>query len=252
MLRSTRSARFVGIDCDPQAIERARNITSEYADRVSLYETNFVNLDLILEQKKIDKLDGILFDLGTSYHQLTRPDRGFSYNEEGMLLMQMSPQAVPLEQKLKRARETEIIRVLKDFGDVRRAKQLGRLIFENRRELATTFDLRRIVEKVTPRRFLTKNLHKVFQAFRIWVNDELASLLTGLQKAAACLKKSGRIVVIAYHSGEDRIVKHFFRESERTNELKRLNKKVLKPAAAEVAANPSSRSARMRVAEKCA
>ncbi|MGB9721708.1 MAG: 16S rRNA (cytosine(1402)-N(4))-methyltransferase RsmH [bacterium] len=251
MLQKTNRARFIGIDWDPDALNYAEERLIGFKPRVRLCKGNFANLDLILDGLGIAQLDGILFDLGASLYQLTTPARGFSFNCEGMLLMQMSPEVEPLHRKLRNVDKTTIYEVLKRYGDVSRARSMAHLIFENRQHLKTTFDLRRLVEENYPRRSLKKNLHLIFQAFRIWVNDELNNFQKGLIKAITRLGPCGRCIVIAYHSGEDRIAKTILREYEYKRIIKRLNKKVIKPSTHEIELNPASRSARMRVGEKC-
>ncbi len=252
MLQNTTKARFIGIDLDPEAINYTRSVVSPYKDRVLLYEENFVNIDSILNRMKINKIDGILFDLGVSYHQLITPERGFSFNNEGPLLMRMSPYTTPLIAKLRNTTELEIAKILREYGNVRNASKIAELIFENRKIIETTIELRSLLERIIPKKVLIKNLHKIFQAFRIWVNDELNNLRSGLKKAIYFLKNHGRVIVISYHSGEDRIVKQMFLDYEKKGLLKRLNKKVIKPTAWEIEKNPSAKSARMRVGEKCA
>jgi len=252
MLKKTKNARFIGIDWDPDALAYIEANLGDFKERVVLYEGNFAELDSILEQLNISGLNGVLFDLGVSLHQLTTPERGFSFNHEGRLLMQFSPRVQPLYKRLRSVNFTTIFEVLKKYGDVPNAKRLAKSIFENRHKLNTTIDLRKLVEKQYSPRFLKKNLHRVFQALRIWTNDELTNLQIGLEKAIDVLYPSGRIVVISYHSGEDYIVKNVIRESEKIGRLKRLNKKVIRPSQIEIKLNPSARSARMRVGEKCA
>jgi len=251
LLKATKKARFIGLDWDPEAILHARENLAAYQDRVSLIEDNFINLGLNLDRMGITAVDGILFDLGVSYHQLKTPSRGFSFANDGPLTMQMSPRNPGLMEKLNQVNRDELIRILKIYGDVYNARKIGEFIWENRRRIRTTFDLRGLIEESVPPRYLNKNLHKVFQALRIWVNDELENLQTGIARAVGQLKAGGRIVVIAYHSGEDRWVKNFFREEEKQKRLKRLHKKVIKPTVEETGNNPASRSAKMRVAERC-
>jgi len=251
MLKEKKSARFIGIDFDPEAIAWTKGVMESYSQQVQLFEENFVHIDLILNKAGISEVDGILFDLGASYHQLTAPERGFSFNNEGPLLMQMSPQVLPLYKKLQYATKETISQVLREYGDVDNPRRIAGLIYEHRKNLKTTLDLRNLVQRGVPRQFLTKNLHKVFQAFRIWVNGEMENLKIGIEKAIHFLKKGGRIIVISYHSGEDRIVKEIFINYERANFLKRLNKKVIRPSNCEIEENPSAKSARMRVAERC-
>lgn len=252
MAAATVTARFIGIDWDPEALAYAREALCKHQARVTLVEENFSNLGLILDRLGVHRLDGILFDLGVSYHQLKSPGRGFSYANDGPLSMRMSPGAAEVRTALRRAKRDEIVQVLRRYGDVRNARRLGELIYEHRHRLQSTFELRNLIESSVPVRFLTKNLHQIFQALRIWVNNELDNLQAGLAAAVPRLKKGGRIVVISYHSGEDRIVKQFFRNQQMNGQLRRLHKKVLKPTAGEVQRNPASRSAKMRIAERCA
>jgi 16S rRNA (cytosine1402-N4)-methyltransferase len=251
MLRRTRQARFIAIDCDPAAVAFSRHVIADYRHRCFIFENNFVNLDLILNQINVPKVDGILFDLGVSYHQLTTPERGFSFERNGELLMRMSPKIPSLRARLCKTGQEELAGVLREYGDVRNYKKIARMIFERRDVIATTLDLRRVIEEAVPRRFLKKNLHKVFQSLRIWINDELGKLKGGLAIAFHSLDSEGRILVISYHSGEDRIVKRFFRALKDKHRLRILNKKVIKPSASEIDKNPSARSARLRVIERC-
>lgn len=252
MLQKTKKARFLGIDWDDDAIICAQNKVKDYNGRCFLVKDNFVNLGLILDRFKITHLAGILFDLGVSYFQLTTAKRGFSFDRDGILSMTMSSKAMPLQQKLEYTSKSELISVLKEFGDVRSYRRIGAEIYAHRKTLKTTSDLRLIVEGVTPKRFLKKELRKVFQALRIWVNDELENLRYGLAVAFERLEPKGRIVVISYHSGEDRIVKNTFRQMYKNGQITLLNKKVIKPSEDEIKNNPRARSAKLRVGEKCA
>ena len=252
MLESTRTARFIGIDCDPDAISHCRQRLASFADRCTLVEDNFINLDLILGRLNVESLNGVLFDLGVSYHQVTTAERGFSFDRDGRLLMTMSPSSMPLHERLRHARRQEIITVLKEYGDVRGYRRLGDLIYEHRSSLGSTMDLRRLIERSVPRRFLKKNLHKVFQAFRIWTNDELGNLSQGLTVALRRLCAEGRMLAIAYHSGEDRIVKRFCRQADKDGTALLLRRKAVKPNDTEVEVNPSARSAKLRIIKKCA
>lgn len=252
MLKRTQDTTFIGIDCDPDAIAYSRQLTSAYSNRCHLIQDNFINLDLILDKLNVGGVNGVLFDLGVSYHQLKTPSRGFSYERQGRLLMNMSPLTVSLSDRLKVVRKNEIIRVLKEFGDVRNYRKLGQRIYDERRNLDSTLELRKIVEDSVPRRFLKKNLQKVFQSLRIWTNDELSNLSQVLPTAFQRLGKEGRMVVISYHSGEDRIVKRFFRHLKVSGKARLLSKKAIKPSDEEICENPRARSARLRGVEKCA
>jgi len=252
MLSRTRKARFVGIDCDPEAIAESQRGTKNYSNRCFLFENSFINLDLILDKIKVKHVRGILFDLGVSYHQLTTPERGFSFERDGDLLMRMSPNYPSLREKLLRTREEDLMEVLREYGDVRNYRKITKQIYGLREKITTTLDLRRVVEDIVPPRYLKKNLHKVFQALRVWTNNELINLREGLSVAFRRLDAHGRMLVISYHSGEDRIVKRFFRALKDEGRARLLNKKVIKPGDDEITKNPRARSARLRVSEKCA
>lgn len=251
MLKRTERAKFIGLEWDEDAFEYAKDRTEPYRDRCLLFEDNFINLGLILNKLRIKGLTGVLFDLGVSYFQLTTAARGFSFERDGLLSMVMSSKSPSLLQKLEYVQQHEIIKVLKEYGDVHSCRRIGSEIYKQRKALKTTLDLRRLVDSVTPKRFLKKNLHKVFQALRIWVNDELENLKLGLTVALDHLEPSGRIVVISYHSGEDRIVKNTFRDLYRSGKILLLNKKILRPSEDEIRANHRARSAKLRVGEKC-
>jgi len=251
-LRETRHTRFIGIDCDPDAIRYAERITAPYTDRCSLVEDNFINIGLILKRHKIAALDGVLFDLGVSYYQLTTAERGFSFERDGDLLMNMSPSTTTLRDKLLSTSKEELLGVLREYGDVHQYRRIGTALYEQRRTVSVTSDIRGIVEGCMRGRYKKKNLHRVFQALRIWVNDELENLRRGLREAYHALNIGGRFIVISYHSGEDRIVKHTFRDWGKQACMTVFTRKVKRPQQEEVERNPRARSARLRAGEKCA
>jgi 16S rRNA (cytosine1402-N4)-methyltransferase len=251
-LQETRHARFIGIDCDPDAIMYARRSIAPYADRCVLVEDNFINIGLILKRHRMPALDGVLFDLGVSYHQLTTAERGFSFERDGDLLMNMSPSSATLRDKLRSTSKEELLNVLREYGDVHQYRRIGRALYEHRQAVSTTTDIRDIVMQCMRGRYKKKNLHRVFQALRIWVNDELENLRRGLREAYHALKIGGRFIVISYHSGEDRIVKHTFRDWQKRLCMTVFTKKVKRPGQDEVERNPRARSARLRAGEKCA
>lgn len=251
MLMQTKRTNFIGIDCDPDAVEYSRQRAVAFSNRCRFIENNFINLDLILDELNVKEIDGVLFDLGVSYHQLAVPSRGFSYERDGALLMRMSPLSMPLRKKLRYAHRDEIVRILREYGDVRNYRKLGRRIFDSRSDLKSTRELRELIEDCVPRRFLKKNLQRVFQALRIWTNDELNNLTRGLPVALERLKNRGRMIVISYHSGEDRIVKRFFRGLKAAGAARLLSKKAITPSDNEISMNPQARSAKLRAVEKC-
>jgi 16S rRNA (cytosine1402-N4)-methyltransferase len=216
-----------------------------------------------------DGLDGILLDLGVSSPQLDDPERGFSFMGDGPLDMRMNPlQGVSAKEWLAEAPERELTRVFWEFGEERHARRIARSIVMARQKqrLETTGQLARLIEKTTGRR--EKNKHpatRCFQAIRIFINDELASLAKGLKAAIGLLRPGGRLVVISFHSLEDRLVKRTIREAARPGRVRRnipqhpdllpslkAIGKVIRPSENELSVNPRARSAVMRIAEKLA
>ncbi len=251
-LQMTRRAQFIGIDWDPEAIDFVRERLLGYGQRIMLFHDNYLHLDLILDRLGIREINGVFFDFGVSGHQLASDDRGFSFDRDCPLTMNMSPDNRSLSECLAQADKNEIMRVLKDYGDVRNYRRVGSMIFEQRKKLRTTAELRDLVVRNTPKPYQIKNLRRVFQALRIWVNRELDNIESGLPLAFARLAPGGRQCVIAYHSGEDRLVKKQFNQWHQEGVGRKLNKKVLRPSVSEIEYNPRSRSARLRAIEKCA
>ncbi len=255
----------VGIDQDPNAIEIARARLSEFGDRIRFIRGNFRDLCAIAHREGLEKASACLFDLGASSMQLKDRERGFSFEEDGPLDMRMDP-GVPMsaERFLRRAQESEIAYVIREYGEERRARSIASRIVQSRErgELRGTADLARAAG---PRRGRLHPATRLFQAIRIAVNDELEALREALPAAADLLRAAGRMAVISFHSLEDGIVKRFFlRESKdcicppevpkcSCGHKASLLIRTRKPEQAgetEVTGNPSARSARLRVAEK--
>ncbi|OGY29015.1 MAG: 16S rRNA (cytosine(1402)-N(4))-methyltransferase [Candidatus Woykebacteria bacterium RIFCSPHIGHO2_12_FULL_43_10] len=244
-----RGGRVLGIDLDPEILARARQVLGNQA---TLVEGNYKDADLIAKENGFEKLDGILLDLGLSSFQLDSPERGFSFRFDAPLDMRMSPElgvrAVDLVNGLNVGELEELFMKL---GEEKQARRIAKEIVGSRvdHKITTTTELAEIVKKVKKVSF-GKHIHpatQVFQALRIAVNDELNNLREVLPKASSLLGKDGRLVVISFHSLEDRIVKDFFKSS---SELKVLTEKPITASEEEVGLNPRSRSAKMRVAEK--
>ena len=199
----------------------------------------------------ITTVDGVMFDLGVSSHQFDEPSRGFSVVREGLLDMRMSRQLVTSARDLVRtASESELADIFFHYGEERRARGIARAIVRARERgepLETTGDLARLCG---PRRGKIHPATRVFQALRIAVNDELGNLKRGLVAAVRVLRSGGRVAVISFHSLEDRIVKRFFLEQQAAGVLEVVTKKPVMASDEEVAANPRSRSAKLRVAQK--
>ena len=245
-----RGGRVVAFDRDPQAA-----VPADLAASVILVRRNFGDLAAALDDLALPAVDGVLFDVGVSSMQFDEPERGFSFAADGPLDMRMSgegggPTAYDL---LARSSETELADLIFQNGEERAARRIARAIVaarESGRLPRRTGELARLVSGVVHVRGKRERLHpatRTFQALRIAVNDELGSLERGLDAAIARTRAGGRIAVITFHSLEDRIVKRRFRSDER---LRVLTKKPLIPGDDELARNPRSRSAKLRVAER--
>ncbi len=246
-----RGAELVGIDRDPYALEVARERLSRFGERCRLVQGNFRHLEEILREQGIDEVDGVLFDLGMSSFQLDDPERGFSFSVEGPLDMRMDPsQSLTAHEIVNRWPERKIAEILREYGEERYAKRIARAIVRSR-PIETTTQLARIVARCYPPGY--HRIHpatRTFQALRIAVNDELNALREGLMAAIRCLRPGGVVVVISFHSLEDRIVKHTFRQRWIADEVEILTKKPITPRPEEVKENPRARSAKLRAARK--
>ncbi len=247
------SGRLIGLDQDQQAIEAAKNRLGKFNNCV-LMQANFRKIDAILSQLKIERVDGIIFDLGLSSLQLDCQERGFSIRLDAPLDMRMDKQlrlsAFDLVNFLP---EVGLSDILRKYGQERWHNRIARAIVRERKRsmIVTTIQLANLVKKVIPRRY--SKIHpatRTFQALRIAVNDELEALREGLNKCIRYLRPGARICVLSFHSLEDRIVKHQFREFAKKGELNIITKKPLRASRQEIFANPRARSAKLRVAEK--
>ena len=240
--------KIIGIDADHQALEAAKERLSQY-ENVEFVHDNFRNLKKILSQK----VDGILLDLGVSSYQIDEACRGFSLQKDGPLDMRMD-QSLKLTAKtiVNEYSQDSLGKIFKDFGEERFWRRIAKAILVKRftSQIKTTFELKQIIEKAIPTWKKRESVTRIFQALRIAVNEELASLKIALQDAVDLLNPGGRIVVISYHSLEDRLAKHAFREAKEAKTLKILTKKPLKPLDEEISLNPRARSAKLRAGEK--
>jgi 16S rRNA (cytosine1402-N4)-methyltransferase len=244
---------LLGIDADPEAIKLARERLAAYTSSILLVNQNFVNLRSICIKHNFYPVHGVLFDLGLSSAQLNGDGRGFSFRHDAPLDMRLNPhQPVTAADIVNTLPETKLAQLLKTYGEESRSTMIARYIVRQR-PVNTTFELAEIVEQATGgRRGRIHPATRTFLALRIAVNQELEHLQSALGQAAALLGLGGRLVVISYHSLEDRVVKQFLREEaggEKAS-LRLVNKKVITPSLAEVQLNPRSRSAKLRVAER--
>ena len=257
-----------GCDRDGAAVEAARERLAEFAGRTEVRQGNFGEL---ADWVPAGSCDGVLLDLGTSSAQLDVAERGFSFQQDGPLDMRMDQrQALRAADLVNGAEAEELAKIFWELGGERNARRIARAVVKQRQErrFETTRQLAEMIERLVPRG--GKKAHpatKVFQALRLAVNDEIGSLQAGLAGAVKILKSGGRLAVITFHSLEDRVVKDFGRarareytftggvdvpelREPRAPELRLVERKAIQPSAAEVAANPRSRSAQLRVMEK--
>jgi 16S rRNA (cytosine1402-N4)-methyltransferase len=264
LLETSPALRLVGIDRDRAALDEARRRLSKFGGRVSFIHGNFSDIASHLGGRPCS---GVLADLGLSSFQISDRSRGFSYMEDGPLDMSMGSGARPVAKLLAEAPASEIAGILRDYGEEKKSGAIAALIVKARENgaLTTTSELRSIVGRTVPARFLIGSLSRVFQALRIWANDELENLRAFLPQAAALLTPGGRLAVLSYHSLEDRMVKNYFRQEEkgcicppdfpecgcgRVSTLKVLTRRPVLAGPEEVDNNPRARSARLRVAER--
>jgi 16S rRNA (cytosine1402-N4)-methyltransferase len=262
---SSPGGQLLGIDADPEAIKATRQRLKAYSDSTLLITDNFVNLKAICYKYDFLPLHGILFDLGLSSLQLNDNSRGFSFSHRAPLDMRLNPnQELTAAYIVNNYPEAELARLIKTYGEESYSRQIARRIVQER-PIRTTLELAQTIERVVRKRGKIHPATKTFQAIRIAVNQELEHLELALRQAVDLLGFEGRLVVISYHSLEDRIVKQFMQQESKdcicppgtptcvcghTASLKLINKRVITPSPEEVQKNPRSRSARLRAAER--
>jgi len=266
MARLCEKGRLFTLDKDPQAVAAAREEWAESAN-FSVVQGSYAEMDRWVREWRIERnLDGVLFDLGVSSPQLDDPARGFSFGKEGPLDMRMDPtKGVSAADWLADVPEREMARVFWEFGEERHARRIARSIVKarQRQKIETTTQLAELIGQTIGKHEKKHPATRCFQAIRIAVNNELGDLALGLESAIRQLRPGGRLVVISFHSLEDRLVKRTFRAAVRPGEVRRnipehpdwspslkLVGKAIRPSTQEISANPRARSAVMRVAEK--
>ena len=253
------ATRLIGLDRDEEALTHARSTLAPWAEKVELVHSDYRDIDNVLESRHAAEVDGALADLGVSSMQFDEPGRGFSFQRDEPLDMRMDRSVGDTAATLiARADEREIADRIYAFGEERFSRRIARAIVEARRDgpIDTTAKLATLVRRAIPVRGYQRidPATRTFQALRIWVNRELEGLDTFIGKIARRLRVGARLVIITFHSLEDRIVKHTFRALEKSADaaIKVLTKKPLVPGNAEIAANPRARSAKLRAAERLA
>jgi 16S rRNA (cytosine1402-N4)-methyltransferase len=270
LLEARPDCRLLGLDRDTEALAAASERLAVYGDRVMLRHSRFDRLATIMSELQISEASGVLFDLGVSSHQLDRPERGFSFRNPGPVDMRMDPtQSWSAHDVVNGYSEDQLAEVLRVHGDERFADRIARAIVAAR-PIQDTAELAGIVRDAIPaaaRRTGGHPARRTFQAIRIEVNDELAMLAGAVDDAIEATGPGGRVAVLSYHSGEDRIVKDRFRVAatggctcpvglpcvcDAVRTVRLLRPGAWKPTKAEIAENPRAESARLRVVEKLA
>ncbi len=246
---------FLGVDWDREMIE-AREAHRTYGRRERYVRGNYADLPAILEREKLGKADGLFLDLGFSSEQLARSGRGFSFGEDAQgepLIMTYDDTRPPVSEILRGLREEELANIIFEFGGERFSRRIARAIKEHGRKnpIATSGELAGIVRSAVPKHYERGRIDpatRTFQAMRIVANDELGNLQSVLHHLTEILKPGGRVVIVTFHSLEDRIVKQSFQGLAREQKMEILTKKPLAASREEVMQNPRSRSAKLRAA----
>ena len=265
--RLNNDGRLIASDVDTDAFEFSRKKFSKESG-VSLYNFNFSYIDVIAKIESIQNFDGVLADLGVSSFQLDNPKSGFTYRSDAILDLRMDKSKnITAADIINTFTEEDLANVFYQYGEEKNSRRISRTIVEKRaaKKIETTGQLVSIINELVPQNFQRKTLSRIFQALRIYVNDELGSLKLFLENSLNVLKKGGHIVVISYHSLEDRIVKDFFKAEtivnlspkedplgliKRDARLKLITRKPLLPSDEEISYNYRARSAKLRAAER--
>lgn len=270
ILNQVTEGKVIGIDQDEYAINRAKKRLEQFENFIPIHD-NFKNIPIILDKLKIEKVDGIILDLGVSSFQLDIPERGFSYKNNAPLDMRMNKeQNISARHVVNGYEEQELARVIKEYGEEKWAARIAKFIVKEREQefIETTGKLVEIIKKAIPKQARQDGPHpakRTFQAIRIEVNKEIEILENAIINAVAKLNEGGRICIITFHSLEDRIVKRTFNYlnkdcicppeipkcmCNKKSELKIITKKPIGPSNEELGKNPRSRSAKLRIGEK--
>jgi 16S rRNA (cytosine1402-N4)-methyltransferase len=265
------AGRLICLDIDRASLARARERLSRCTEKVTLLTEGYADIDTVLKKLGLDRISGVLLDLGVSSYQLESSGRGFSFHRDEPLDMRMDQQkGIPAEELVNTSSVERLQEILWNYGEERWAKRIARAIGEERKKtpIRSTLRLARIVERAIPPRYHPRKIHpatRVFQAIRIAINGELENLADFLQVAPSVLVRHGRLVVISYHSLEDRLVKQAMlqwqgkgmlprklpvKQSSGEPIMRAVRKGALRPGRAEIDRNPRARSAVMRVAER--
>lgn len=263
--------KLIGVDQDINAINKSKEKLKEYKDKIILVHDNFKNIKKILNDLNIEKVDGVLLDLGVSSHQLDTGERGFSYHKDALLDMRMNEdESISAKDIVNNYSLEELDKIIKEYGEERWSKRIAHFIVDKRKEktIETTGELVEIIKNAIPKAVRKDGPHparRTFQAIRIEVNKELEILNQAIIDIVDCLNTKGRVSIITFHSLEDRIVKESFKylykdcicpkefpicKCEKKREIKIINKKPIIASNKELEENKRARSAKLRIAEK--
>jgi 16S rRNA (cytosine1402-N4)-methyltransferase len=270
ILEANPNCNLIAFDRDPTTKKFADILSKEFGDRFFYINSRFSNLKEELINIGINKVDGFLFDLGFSSMQIDTPRRGFSFQNEGPLDMRMGDDGITAEELINETKEDELAGIIFKFGDERKSRSIAKAISASRKHkrIETTTELAEIIKKAVGR--YNDNIHpatRTFQAIRIYLNQELEEIKTALNDSLNMLNENGRLAVISFHSGEDVIIKNFFKQKsgqnisfsryapipsslENIKELEMVNRKPITPNEQELANNVRARSAKLRIARK--
>lgn len=270
--RLSPKGRLIGIDQDGEALKAAGERLKEFENQITLVRSNYCEIDKVLKELNVEKVDGILLDIGVSSYQLDNLERGFSYKSDAPLDMRMDTrQELTAVDVVNTYSENELFKIIKDYGEDKFAKNIAKHIVLARKEkpLETTKELSEVIKRAIPMKVQAKGGHpakKTFQAIRIEVNQELTVLKESIDKMIDLLKPNGRICIITFHSLEDRIVKTKFRENEnpctcppnfpvcvcgKKSKGKVITRKPIIPSEDEIEENKRAKSSKLRIFERC-
>jgi 16S rRNA (cytosine1402-N4)-methyltransferase len=253
ILKRLRDGRLLGIDRDPKALDQARQRLEALEEKLIVLRGNFADIDTLHAASGLPAADGMLADLGMSSLQVDDPARGFSFNRSGPLDMRMDPETeMTAERLVNQSPERDLADIIFQLGEERHSRRIARAIVKAR-PIRTTTELAQVVSRAIPYRAGLHPIHpatRTFQALRLAVNRELENLGLFLSRALGVLAPGGRLVILSFHSLEDRMVKQAFQRWQREGRARVLTRKVLRPSEDEVRANPRARSAKLRAAQK--
>jgi len=268
ILESKKDIKLFAFDQDPDSVEQSKILKEKYPEKFVMIQENFANIRTGLALERIKKVDGILFDLGVSSHQINNPTRGFSFRGDGKLDMRMDQDSnLTAADVVNTYSFEELTKIFREYGEEKEAARIaGNIILEReKKEIETTLQLSAIIENCIVSKKSIKAKARIFQALRIFINKEMDVLQTALEDSVEILNPDGRLVVISYHSLEDRIVKNLFKYEakscvcppefpkcvcDKVSTLTILSRKPEIPSANEIENNPRARSAKLRIAQK--